>query len=73
MIYRCSSRVLAPRQTRYHPCVIGRPDSNTNRVVRSNNSTGYFLALAMTSGFSLRQANPGNEASVKPGRAHSHE
>ena len=24
-------------------CAIGRPDSNTSRVARSNNSTGYFL------------------------------
>jgi hypothetical protein len=29
-------------------CAIGRPDSNTSRVARSNNSTGYFLALGMT-------------------------
>jgi hypothetical protein len=44
-------------------------DSNTSRVARSNNSTGYFLALGMTD-LSFRQANPGNEVSVKTGMAH---
>ncbi|MHB8644094.1 MAG: hypothetical protein ACYDA3_14550, partial [Gaiellaceae bacterium] len=47
----------------------GRPDSNTSRVARSNNSTGYFLALGMTD-LSFRQADPGIEVSVKPGMAH---
>lgn len=46
-----------------------RPDSNTSRVARSNNSIGYFLALGMTE-LSFRQANPGNEVSVKTGMAH---
>jgi len=49
-------------------CAIGRPDSNTSRVARSNNSTGYFLALGMTD-LSFRQANPGIEVSVKTGMA----
>ena len=44
-------------------------DSNTNRVARSNSSTGYFLDLGMTD-LSFRQANPGSEVSVKPGMAH---
>ena len=47
---------------------IGRPDSNTSRVARSNSSTGYFLALGMTD-LSFRQADPGNEVSVKTGMA----
>src|SRR5204863_9009052 len=50
-------------------CAIGRPDSNTSRVARSNSSTGYFLALGTTD-LSFRQANPGSEVSVKPGMAH---
>ena len=29
-------------------CAIGRPDSNTSRTPRSNNSSGYFLGRGMT-------------------------
>jgi len=52
-------------------CATGRPDSNTNRVARSNNSTGYFLDLGTTD-LSFHQADPGNEVSVKPGMAQAH-
>jgi hypothetical protein len=50
-------------------CAIGRPDSNTTRVARSNSSTGYFLDLGMTD--LLPPANPAIKVSVKPGTAHS--
>jgi hypothetical protein len=50
-------------------CAIGRPESNTSLVARSNSSTGYFLALGMTD-LSFHQADPGIEVSVKPGMAH---
>src|SRR5262249_60497761 len=48
-------------------CAIGRPDSHTSRVARSNSSTGYFLALGMTD--LLPPDNPATEVSVKPGTA----
>jgi hypothetical protein len=39
-------------------CAIGRPDWNTSRVARSNNATGYFLALAITGASPLHQDRP---------------
>ena len=54
-------------------CAIGRPDSNTSRVARSNNSTGYFLALGITDLLpagqtpyhrSLRQTRDGSDRRV---------
>ena len=48
-------------------CAIGRPDSNTTRVARSNSSTGYFLALGITD--LLPPENPAIKVSVKPGTA----
>src|SRR5581483_5243618 len=50
-------------------CAIGRPDSNTSRVARSNNSTGYFLALAITGASPSARTAPGSQVSVKPGMA----
>src|SRR5829696_8684898 len=50
-------------------CAIGRPDSNTSRVARSNNSTGYFLALATTGASPSARTAPGSQVSVKPGMA----
>src|SRR5215208_6927765 len=46
----------------------GRPDSNTSRVARSNSSTGYFLALAITDSFHQGR-RPSIEVSVKSGMA----
>ena len=57
-------RTATPRSAA--TCAIGRPDSNTSRAPRSNNSCEYFLARGMTGDFSFRQANPGLEVSVKP-------
>ncbi|HZO95913.1 MAG TPA: hypothetical protein VFB42_00925, partial [Gaiellaceae bacterium] len=45
------------------------PDSNTSRVARSNNSTGYFLALAITGASPSARTAPGSQVSVKPGMA----
>jgi hypothetical protein len=47
-------------------CAIGRPESNTTRVARSNSSTGYLLALGMTD--LLPPVNPAIKVSVNPGR-----
>src|ERR1700704_6385579 len=43
-------------------CVIGRPDSNTSRVARSSNSSGYFLVLVITEG----SPSPADETADQP-------
>src|SRR5271165_581749 len=71
-VCRTCLRSVSPSMPRsLATCAIGRPDSKTRRAPRSSNSLEYFLACGMTRDFSLRQANPGIEVSVKPRMAHS--